>query len=91
MFAMPVQHPGNAHQFRVQELVYSARNWTPMDENATLLTRQYMAGNATLFANTHRKMFEMAQAGSKAPQYTTRYLTLTSFEVPATGIEGKYR
>jgi hypothetical protein len=75
----------------MQDIVFHARGWIPLSEEALAERRVFMQGNATMFSDTAREMFEMAQTTAMAAQYTTRYLPITTFDLPPNGVEGRYK
>jgi PAS domain S-box-containing protein len=88
----PAALPLHFHRNRMmQDIVFHARGWTPLSEEALAERRVFMQGNATMFSDTAREMFEMAQTTAMAAQYTTRYLPITTFDLPPNGVEGRYK
>jgi hypothetical protein len=75
----------------LQELIHHARQWRQLSDEEIELQRGYVLNNITLFAEVHRMMFEMVQGGPLANRYSTRYITITQFDSPENGVEGKYR
>jgi PAS domain S-box-containing protein len=76
--------------YSMQDIMFHSRSWVPLSEEDLALRRQYMAANATEFAYTHSKMFELVQGTDLAAAYAERYVPMTKFHMPPNGVNGFY-
>jgi len=77
--------------YNMQDLMFDARGWVPLSDEEVTVRRAQMAGNASDFADLNRRLFAAAQGSSIATSFTTRYITVTRFDVPANGLESSYQ
>lgn len=73
----------------IQDLANTGRGWFNYTDTQKDTARASLVANATLFNSLHLAMYNLA-SGAVTPQWTTRYITMTSFIVPAQGLYTRY-
>jgi len=77
--------------FAMQGLMFHARGWAPVSDDQLTLFRAQMRANASAFMTVHNAMFDLVQGTSLAASYTSRYITITRWDVPPNGVFNQYQ
>jgi PAS domain-containing protein len=72
----------------LQDLVYHARTWVPLNQSEIDAHRSYVLGNTTLFSQFHQEMYQLALSSSM-DSWRGDWISVRAFDVPSQVIGGK--
>ena len=71
-----------------QNLMKHGRGWVPLSDAAVESNRARIVATTNSFLAAEASLFSLAQSAGNTDAFTTRYITITRFELPALGLSG---